>query len=452
MQIDSYDSPDAQRLLLVGEQRTARRGPSRRELITNGVGAVGFIGAASLLAALSHWAQPLRVVNLLLVLAVWLMVERIRFPVASCWTYPTMLVFVPALFMLPTPIVPLVAMVAIVLRAAPQLARRQVGFEMLTTFVSDAWFTVGPALVIVLAGAQIFSWSDWPVYVLAFVAQVAFDLVANVAWSWIGEGISPRLQVPLLGWIYAVDAALAPLGLLIAAVTVERPGLLVIALSPTVMLIAFARERQQRLDQTVTLSAAYRGTALLLGDVVEADDAYTGLHSRDVLELSLVVADGLGLDPSRRRNVEFAALLHDVGKIRVPKEIINKTDKLDDEEWAVIRRHTIEGEAMLEQVGGILASVGRFVRSSHERFDGLGYPDGLSGERIPIESRIVSACDAFSAMTTDRPYRSAMSVEEAIDELCRCSGSQFDPRVIEVLLEFLTARAETPSDSVLVAT
>jgi HD domain len=448
MQIDSYDSPDAQSLLLAGEERTARRRASRRELITNSVGAVGFIGAASLLAALSHWAQPLRVVNVVLVLAVWLMVERIRFPVASCWTYPTMLVFVPALFMLPTPIVPLVAMVAIVLRAAPQLARRQVSFEMLTTFVSDAWFTFGPALVIVLAGAQIFSWSHWPVYVLAFAAQVAFDLAANVAWSWIGEGINPRIQVPLLGWIYAVDAALAPLGLLIAAVTVERPGLLVIALSPTVMLIAFARERQQRLDQTVALSAAYRGTALLLGDV----DEYTGLHSRDVLELSLAVADALGLDPSRRRNVEFAALLHDVGKIRVPKEIINKTGQLDDAEWAVIRRHTIEGEAMLEQVGGILASVGRFVRSSHERFDGLGYPDGLCGEEIPIESRIVAACDAFSAMTTDRPYRSAMNVAEAIEELWRCSGSQFDPQVVEVLCEFVAERAETSAEPVLVAT
>jgi HD-GYP domain-containing protein (c-di-GMP phosphodiesterase class II) len=232
---------------------------------------------------------------------------------------------------------------------------------------------------------------------------------------------------------------------------VDRPGLLVIALSPTVMLIAFARERQQRLDQTVTLSAAYRGTALLLGDVVEADDEYTGLHSRDVLELSLTVADGLGLDPIRRRNVEFAALLHDVGKIRVPKEIINKSGQLDDEEWAVIRRHTIEGEAMLEQVGGILASVGRFVRSSHERFDGLGYPDGLRGEQIPIESRIVSACDAYSAMTTDRPYRSAMSVAEAIDELCRCSGSQFDPQVVEVLHTFVAGRAEVRSEPVLVA-
>ncbi|HEY2769883.1 MAG TPA: HD-GYP domain-containing protein [Solirubrobacteraceae bacterium] len=452
MQIDSYDSPDAQSLLLAGEQRTARRRPSRRELTTNCVGAVAFIGAASLLAALSHWAQPLRVVNLVLVLAVWLMVERIRFPVASCWTYPTMLVFVPALFMLPTPIVPFVAVVAIVLRAAPQLARREVGLEMLPAFVGDAWFTFGPALVIVLAGAQIFSWSHWPVYVLAFVAQVAFDLAANVAWSWIGEGINPRVQVPLLGWIYAVDAALAPLGLLIAAVTAERPGLLVIALSPTVMLIAFARERQQRLDQTVALSAAYRGTALLLGDVVEADDEYTGLHSRDVLALSLAVAESLGLDPSRRRNVEFSALLHDVGKIRVPKEIVNKTGQLDDEEWAIIRRHTIEGEAMLEQVGGILASVGRFVRCSHERFDGFGYPDGLHGEEIPIESRIVSACDAFSAMTTNRPYRSAMNVAEAIDELRRCSGSQFDPEVIEVLCSIVAERAGGGAEPVLVGT
>ena len=102
MQIDSYNSLDAQSLLLVREQRTAGSRPSRRELITNGVGAVGFIGAAGLLAVLSDWAQPFRLVNAVLVLAVWLMVERIRFPVASCWTYPTMLVFVPALFMLPT--------------------------------------------------------------------------------------------------------------------------------------------------------------------------------------------------------------------------------------------------------------------------------------------------------------------------------------------------------------
>ena len=122
----------------------------------------------------------------------------------------------------------------------------------------------------------------------------------------------------------------------------------------------------------------------------------------------------LGLDAARRRNVEFAALLHDIGKIRVPKNIIHKQGELDDDEWAIMRRHTIEGERMLRQAGGILASIGGFVRSSHERIDGLGYPDGLRGEQIPIESRIVCACDAFSAMTTDRPYSSARSVPEAL--------------------------------------
>jgi HD-GYP domain-containing protein (c-di-GMP phosphodiesterase class II) len=249
------------------------------------------------------------------------------------------------------------------------------------------------------------------------------------------------VQVPLLGWVYLFDIALAPLGLVIASAAVDRPVLLLIALSPTVMLIAFARERKQRLDQTLALSTAYRGTALLLGDVVGADDEYTGIHSRDVVDLAMSVAQLLRLDATRRRNVEFAALLHDVGKIRVPKEIIHKPGELDDAEWEVLRQHTIEGEKMLKQVGGILSSIGRFVRSSHERYDGLGYPDGLAGHQIPIESRIVSGCDAYSAMTTDRPYRLALTCEEAVEELRRCAGSQFDPVVVSALEQLVGSRA-----------
>jgi HD-GYP domain-containing protein (c-di-GMP phosphodiesterase class II) len=434
MQIDSYDSPDAQDLLRTSEQRLGRQRAQTRELITNGVGAVSFLAAAGLLAALAPWHGSLSVGRLLLVLGVWIVIERVRFPVASCWTYPTMLVLVPALFLLPTPIVPLVATAAIVLRAAPQLVRGKVSISMLPAFVTDAWFTLGPALVLVLAGGHAFGWSHWPVYVLAFIAQLVFDLGTNIGWSWIGEGTSPRLQVPLLGWIYLVDFALAPLGLLIAAAAVQRPGLLLIALSPTVVLVAFARERKERLDQTVSLSTAYRGTALLLGDVVEADDRYTGIHSRDVVDLAVAVARTLRLDGAGQRNVEFTALLHDIGKIRIPKEILNKSESLSDEEWEIVRRHTIDGEQMLRQVGGILASIGRLVRSSHERFDGLGYPDGLAGKEIPIESRIVTACDAFSAMTTDRPYRGARTREEALAELERCSGSHFDPQVVEALV------------------
>jgi HD-GYP domain-containing protein (c-di-GMP phosphodiesterase class II) len=172
---------------------------------------------------------------------------------------------------------------------------------------------------------------------------------------------------------------------------------------------------------------------MLLGDVVEADDAYTGSHSRDVVSLVIDVADRLGLDAPQRRDAEFAALLHDIGKIKVPGEIINKPGKLTDEEWEIMKAHTVEGEKLLSQVGGILGNVGRIVRSCHEDWDGTGYPDGLVGEEIPLVARIVRACDAFSAMTTDRSYRKARPVEEAVAELKRCSGTDFDPVVVETL-------------------
>ena len=189
----------------------------------------------------------------------------------------------------------------------------------------------------------------------------------------------------------------------------------------------------------VELSEAYQGTALLLGDVVEADDAYTGSHSRGVVELSIGVAKELGLDARQCRNVEFAALLHDVGKIAVPNEIINKAGPLNDDEWKIMHRHTIEGEEMLNRVGGVLSEVGRIVRSSHEDYDGSGYPDGLVGEEIPIEARIVTCCDAFSAMTTTRSYRKAMSLEVAVEELRNCAGTQFDPQVVALLVKTVTS-------------
>jgi HD-GYP domain-containing protein (c-di-GMP phosphodiesterase class II) len=126
-------------------------------------------------------------------------------------------------------------------------------------------------------------------------------------------------------------------------------------------------------------------------------------------------------------------MLHDVGKIFVPKEILNKPGELDPYERQIICRHTVDGERILRHVGGALARIARYVRSSHEHYDGGGYPDGLAGESIPIESRIVSVCDAYSAMTTDRPYRAAMPIGEALDELHRCGGTQFDPNVVSAL-------------------
>jgi putative nucleotidyltransferase with HDIG domain len=197
---------------------------------------------------------------------------------------------------------------------------------------------------------------------------------------------------------------------------------------------SFARERRARLDGLQELKDAYQGTALVLGDVVEADDGYTGEHCKSVVRLALEVGDHLRLDPERRRNLEFGALLHDVGKVAIPKEIINKPGKLDPDEWLVIKTHTIEGQKMLDRVGGFMRTVGLIVRSHHERWDGGGYPDGLIGDEIPLESRIITCCDSWNAMRRDRPYRRALSHEVAVQELLENAGEQFDPAIVEALL------------------
>ena len=142
------------------------------------------------------------------------------------------------------------------------------------------------------------------------------------------------------------------------------------------------------------------------GDIIEADDAYTGTHSRGVVELVLAVSDVLDLSPAERTQAEFTALLHDVGKIRIPKTIIQKPGPLDGRRAPPDRDAHRRGRAASSTaVGGSLAEIGHIVRSCHERYDGNGYPDRLAGEDIPLVARIVCCCDALNAMTTDRPYR-----------------------------------------------
>jgi HD-GYP domain-containing protein (c-di-GMP phosphodiesterase class II) len=179
----------------------------------------------------------------------------------------------------------------------------------------------------------------------------------------------------------------------------------------------------------------------VLGDVIEADDTYTGTHSRNVLELSLAVADELRLDAATRREVEFTSLLHDIGKLRIPNSVINKPGALTPAERALINTHTLEGERILGQIGGFLAHVGVIVRSCHERWDGGGYPDGLAGDAIPVPARIVSCCDAYDAITSDRPYRKARSAEVALAELIAGSGSQFDPAVVRAVRAIVAREA-----------
>ena len=149
-------------------------------------------------------------------------------------------------------------------------------------------------------------------------------------------------------------------------------------------------------------------------------------HARRVARLALVVADGIQLSDELRLEVELAALLHDVGKAALPLGIIAKPAPLDEEEWALMRIHTIEGERMAKEhgFGGRLPTI---VRATHERWDGQGYPDGLAGRAIPWPARIVFCADAFDAMTNDRPYRRALPTKQAAEELVRGAGTQFDP-------------------------
>jgi HD-GYP domain-containing protein (c-di-GMP phosphodiesterase class II) len=268
----------------------------------------------------------------------------------------------------------------------------------------------------------------------ALCAQFVSDAAISTSREYFAVGVDPRSLIKPLEWIFFVDASLACVGLAASLAGVLWTPAYFLPLPLLLVTRLFARERTGRLTHALELSAAYRGTAFLLGDVVAADDAYTGAHSREVVRLTVAVSDHLGLDARSRHLAELTALLHDVGKIAIPKAIINKAGPLTAEERETVNTHTIEGERLLSQVGGLLTEVGQIVRACHERYDGLGYPDGLRGDDIPIIARIIFGCDAFNAMTTTRSYSAAMSLAEARTELKRNRGTQFDPDVVDAIL------------------
>jgi diguanylate cyclase (GGDEF)-like protein/putative nucleotidyltransferase with HDIG domain len=179
-----------------------------------------------------------------------------------------------------------------------------------------------------------------------------------------------------------------------------------------------------------------------LAEALLERDRYTGEHSESVVDLVESVARGLALSGSEVDHVKAAALLHDIGKVAIPDDVLNKPGPLDDDEWRVMREHPVIGERILRAIPG-MGPIARIVRHEHERFDGTGYPDGVAADAIPIGARIILACDAYHAMTSDRPYRKGMSHAEAIRELADHAGTQFDPRVTEVLIGSLYGRRQS---------
>ncbi|MEA2322636.1 MAG: hypothetical protein QOD81_2486 [Solirubrobacteraceae bacterium] len=419
--------------------------PERRERWAEAIAGALFVGAALALIV----AAPPGIPDLLAALALTLAYATallIEIEVGSEYTVPTVTVLVPMAFLLAPGWLPACVVAAHLAAYALNVARGRRSLKRIYVVFGQGWMALGFAAVFAAAPPGGASWDDLPVVLAALGAGVALDALSSLSVDRFGFGERLRALLVPAAWVYAVDLLLVPVGLMAAIAADGHPAGL-IGLAPLgLMLAVFGHERRTRHDNALELSRAYRGTALLLGDVIESDDGYTGSHSRDVVELSVAVGVRMGVDAVQLRNLEFGALLHDIGKLAMPKSILHKPGPLDAGEWAVMQTHTVEGQRMLDAVGGALADVGVIVRASHEHFDGTGYPDGLAGSAIPLEARICAACDAYSAMTTDRPYRTALPFDAALAELRDNAGTQFDPAVVDALVAELAAGEERRAD------
>ncbi len=192
----------------------------------------------------------------------------------------------------------------------------------------------------------------------------------------------------------------------------------------------------------------YFETIRSLARAIEARDAYTKGHSERVMRYAVQTAEGMGIDPESCRLICHAALLHDIGKIGIADSVLNKSGALSDEDREVIKSHPIRGDSIIRPIH-LLERVQTLVRHHHERFDGTGYPDQLRGEEIPLGARVIAVADAFDAMTTDRPYRTALSLDAAVGEIRRGAGTQFDPAVVESFLYVLESSGLLEADGVM---
>jgi HD-GYP domain-containing protein (c-di-GMP phosphodiesterase class II) len=436
---------------LVGEARERRKQRmDARERVVDIASALLFLAAAVAIALLVPNERDTELVLTICLVVGIAVVSRVRFEYGDIYASAEELVFVPLVFLAPLPLVPLLAALAAVLATMPEVVRGEWSRERWITSVSDSWFSIGPVLVLAALAPGEISLDHVGVYLLALVATH----LADFAWVLTRDRLLHGKPVVEVFRIWAgmgrVSAILETIAFFPALAAAQEP-LVLLTIGPTVWLLTvFSRDRSERWSATLELHRAYRGTVMLLVDVVEHDDDYTAEHSRSVVELARGVAQELGMDKYELQELEFAALLHDVGKIAIPKEILHKPAALTDSEFEVMKTHTIEGQFMLDRIGGLLGRVGEIVRSCHERWDGKGYPDGLRGDDIPLPARVVFVCDAYNAMTTTRPYRNALPHEQAVAELVTNAGTQFDPDVVAAMLRVLeSGPAEvTPTDHI----
>jgi HD-GYP domain-containing protein (c-di-GMP phosphodiesterase class II) len=432
---------------LVGEARERRKQRmDARERVVDAVSALLYLTLAVAIAFLVPNERDTDWVLVICLVVGYAVVSRVRFEYGDLYMSAEELVFVPLLFLAPLNLVPLLAALAAVMATVPEYVRGDWHRDRWITTIPDTWFCMGPVLVLAAFAPGFPTLDHLWVYLAALVAAG----LADFAWALTRDQLlhgKPVMEVVknCLG-TNRVAGTFSAIGFFPAYAAVDQP-LVLLVIGPLVWLLTvFSRDRSERWSATLELHRAYRGTVMLLVDVVEHDDDYTAEHSRSVVELARGVAQELGMDKYELQELEFAALLHDVGKIAIPKDILHKPAKLTDSEFEVMKTHTIEGQFMLDRIGGLLGRVGEIVRSCHERWDGKGYPDGLKGEEIPLAARVVFVCDAYNAMTTNRPYRAALAHDDAMAELVANAGTQFDSIVVGAMLSVLEqGPAETPA-------
>jgi len=413
-----------------------RRMPAKERWVTLASASL-FIAAAAALAAVVPAERDVNVPLIIGLTLAYALIMRVKFEFGDLFVAPEQLILVPVVLLCPLPLVPIVVAGAGAISMIPDAIGGSVHQERWLVRLSDSWFCLGPVVVLALLAPGEPTLAHADVYALALAAQLFVDGTWVLLRNRLLDNLPEREVLRDLAGTAKVDVILSPVALMFAVPAANTPLVLLTMLPLIRMLELFARDRQARYASALELQRAYRGTVTLLSDVVEFEDPYTAAHSRSIVELAEATAEKMGVPRESRQRLEFAALLHDVGKIAIPKEILNKPASLTEQEFDVMKTHTIEGQFMLDRVGGMLGEIGEIVRSCHERWDGTGYPDGLAGDAIPLPARIVFACDAYNAMTTDRVYRRALSTEQAVQELRDHSGTQFDPKVVKALLKVI---------------
>src|SRR3954454_16667376 len=420
---------DLEGLVAEARERRPQPMPARERAVAAGMAGGYLAGAGVVGLVVAPHDRPLHlgtVVALVLLVAATM---RAQFEIGPGVASPASLAIVPMLFLAPLHLVPLLVPLGQVISRIPDFVTKRAHVDRWLYSLADQWPTLGPVLILGVFAPGPPSAAHIGVYVAALASEMLLGIVNVVIGDVLIYGVPSMQALRIAGWAYGIGMILTPVAYMTAVVATHEPIALATVVPLLWLLTVFSRERKERYAAALELSQTYRGTVMVLSDVVEADDNYTAYHCRSVVELATAVGQELKLKPDDLQELEIAALLHDVGKIAIPKEILNKPARLTDSEFELMKTHTVEGQALLDRIGGPLARagarparVGTIVRSCHERWDGRGYPDGLLGEEIPLAARVVFCCDAYSAMTPNRGYRQSISPDDAVADRRANSG------------------------------